>query len=399
MVLTRPDGVGPLSPENDAPLRFTRLRLENWRNFRQVEVDLQARTFIVGPNASGKTNLLDSLRFLGDIVSGGGFQTAVDSRSGVSAIRSFYAPKHSDIEVEVTLGTDEEPELWAYKIRFNQDSQRQPRVKKEVVERQGDTLLDRPDEDDEEDPELLTQTHLEQVNVNRRFRAVAQFMEEIRYSHLVPALVRDPDRYSSDKEDPHGGDFLNQIASTNQRVRDARLRRIQEALRIALPNLAELVFEKDETSGAAHLRARFGDEDENGTWQREDHLSDGTLRLLGLLWAAQDKRGPLLLEEPGLSLHAEIVRSIPQMLARIQQVRDRQILLTTHSTELLRDEGIGLDEVLLLIPTNEETRVQTASSVKEAEALLEHGSSLADIAIAKTRPGDSFQLPLMDWGE
>ena len=58
--------------------RLTQLKLENWRNFAQVETDLQRRAFLVGPNASGKSNFLDSLRFLRDIVSiGGGFQDAV----------------------------------------------------------------------------------------------------------------------------------------------------------------------------------------------------------------------------------------------------------------------------------------------------------------------------------
>lgn len=48
-------------------LRFTRLRLENWRNFRQVDVELAGRVFLVGPNASGKSNFLDAFRFLHDI--------------------------------------------------------------------------------------------------------------------------------------------------------------------------------------------------------------------------------------------------------------------------------------------------------------------------------------------
>ncbi|HET6382886.1 MAG TPA: AAA family ATPase [Armatimonadota bacterium] len=55
-------------------LQVTRLYLENWRNFTHVDVPLAQRVFLVGPNASGKSNLLDAFRFLHDIVSvGGGF--------------------------------------------------------------------------------------------------------------------------------------------------------------------------------------------------------------------------------------------------------------------------------------------------------------------------------------
>ena len=48
-------------------LRFAAVHLENWRNFTQVQVDLQRRVFLVGPNASGKSNLLDVFRFLHDL--------------------------------------------------------------------------------------------------------------------------------------------------------------------------------------------------------------------------------------------------------------------------------------------------------------------------------------------
>jgi len=51
-------------------LRFTHLSLENWRTFSQVAVALQGRAFLVGPNASGKSNFLDVFRFLQNIVAG-----------------------------------------------------------------------------------------------------------------------------------------------------------------------------------------------------------------------------------------------------------------------------------------------------------------------------------------
>ena len=36
--------------------------------------------------------------------------------------------------------------------------------------------------------------------------------------------------------------------------------------------------------------------------------------------------------------------------------------MSTHSADLLQDRGIGMDEVLLLIPANEGTKVQAAGS-------------------------------------
>ena len=45
----------------------TRLKLTNWRNFRKLDVQLREVTYVLGPNASGKSNLLDVFRFLRDV--------------------------------------------------------------------------------------------------------------------------------------------------------------------------------------------------------------------------------------------------------------------------------------------------------------------------------------------
>jgi ABC-type histidine transport system ATPase subunit len=107
-----------------------------------------------------------------------------------------------------------------------------------------------------------------------------------------------------------------------------------------------------------------------------------------------DGKGPLLLEEPELSLHPEIVQHIPQMIARIQRKSSRQIFVSTHSTDFLRDQGIGLDEVLLLLPTDEGTVVNVARDDNEIVHLLEGGLTMADAVFPKTRPQSAHQLPL-----
>lgn len=374
-------------------LRIRELRLQNWKNFVRVDVAIQDRVFLVGPNASGKSNLLDAIRFSRDLaVSGGGFQEAVERRGGVSAIRSLAARRYSDIEVEVEF-EEESGSRWVYTLAFHQDNQRRPLVRRERVCRDDLELLARPNEDDQADPARLTQTYLEQVNVNREFRELATFFASIRYLHIVPQLVREPDRSVGRSNDPFGGDFLEQVAETPDRTRNARLKKVQDALRVAVPQLEEIELWRD-VRGTPHLRGKYKHWRPQGAWQTEEQFSDGTLRLMGLLWVALEREGPLLLEEPELSLHPEIVRALPQMLARIQRRSERQIFLSTHSPDLLRDDGIGLDEVLLLIPGAEGTEVSLANSHEDIRDLVNGGLSLADVVIPKTRPDQSSQLAL-----
>ena len=375
-------------------LRFTHAYLENWRNFTRVDASLKRRVFIVGPNASGKSNLLDVFRFLNDIASiGGGLQQAVRGRGGVSRLRCLAARAYSDLVIRVRLGTDENDSAWEYELHLTQDNLRRPIIKKERVTRQGRDLLTRPDEADEEDPERRTQTHLEQVNVNKSFRDVAEFFASVRYRHVVPQLVREPDRSIGKSNDPYGGDFLEQIARTPENTRKARLKRIVDALRVAVPQLTELELARDER-GTPHLRGKYEHWRPQGAWQTEDQFSDGTLRLLGLLWALLDGGGPLLLEEPELSLHPEVVRFIPLLFASVQRRTGRQTIVSTHSPDLLRDEGIGLDEVLLLEPSDEGTSVKLASEFEDVVKLLEGGLDLPETILPRTSPARVRQLAL-----
>jgi hypothetical protein len=84
---------------------------------------------------------------------------------------------------------------WRYRLEFNQDSARRPVLRREEVWRESQKLLTRPNDQDRDDPQRLTQTHLEQVNANKDSRVVAESLAQVRYLHLVPKLVRDRERY------------------------------------------------------------------------------------------------------------------------------------------------------------------------------------------------------------
>ncbi|MEA3415379.1 MAG: AAA family ATPase [Thermodesulfobacteriota bacterium] len=381
----------------------SRLILKNWRNFREVDVNLRERQFLVGPNASGKSNLLDVFRFLRDIAKpeGGGLQKAVKSRGGVSKIRSLAARRDPEIIVEIYLANspDEEP-IWHYAIGLKQETRgyRQPILSFERVSQGDKKLLDRPDSQDKEDLERLKQTFLEQVNTNAQFRDIARYLESVTYLHLVPQLLRHADTLQGRQleDDPFGQGFLDRVAKSQPRTQKSRLAKIEKALKIAVPQLKQLQFERDEDSGRPHLAALYSHWRPNAGWQREDQFSDGTLRLLALLWSLLEGDSLLLLEEPELSLNAGIIEQLSPLIYRMQRQRRRQVLISTHSEDLLRDKGIDGREVLLLTPDSEGTRVEIATKIKVALALLEAGLPIADAVLPRTRPGNVEQLGLFE---
>ena len=90
--------------------------------------------------------------------------------------------------------------------------------------------------------------------MNKEFREVAEFFSTVRYMHVVPQLIREPDRSVGRSNDPFGGDFLDQLAKTPIKTRESRLQRIQNALKIIVPQLKELKFELDVRTGVPHLK-------------------------------------------------------------------------------------------------------------------------------------------------
>ncbi|WP_045757604.1 AAA family ATPase [Xanthomonas albilineans] len=381
----------------------TELKLKNWMNFRAATVRFRERTFIVGANAAGKSNLIDVFRFLRDVArgaGGGGLAKALSERGGIKAIRCLAARKDPGIEIGVTFSDDVDgPIKWRYVLGLKNEGKGNNRdlvSYEQVWDATGRQILSRPDANDKTDPERLTQTHLEQVNSNREFREIADTLSQVRYLHLVPQLLKYAEQLGGYRleDDPFGQGFLEQVATSSERVRLSRLRRINEALRACVPQLGDLRFVKDEVTGRPHLEALYEHWRKNAGWQRESKFSDGTLRLLGLMWSLLDGDSLLLLEEPELSLNDAIVEKIPALVRKVQRstkVR-RQIILTTHSEAMLNQQGIDGREVVRLVPSAEGTRI--AELTKEEKIALEAGLTPAEVILNKARPNlsENFEL-------
>ena len=383
---------------------ITRLRLKNWRNFREVDVPLGSRTYLIGANASGKSNLLDVFRFLRTLAQteGGGLQKAPKERGGLRKLRSLHARHDPEIRIEVELSDSPECEVptWRYALAFKSEGKGQQRtlITEERVEHEGSLLLSRPTKDDRGDTERLTQTHLEQINNNAEFRAVVEHFSATTYLHLVPQLLKHGGEISPriPEHDPFGQGLMQRIAATPRKTRDARLRRIAQTLTQAIPLFSELRFEQDEVTGLWHLEANFTHWRVHGAWQREDQFSDGTLRLIGLLWALQEGDGLLLLEEPELSLNDGIVEHIPLLIDRVlrdrkKRLSSRQVLISTHN-EVLLSQVADVRAVLLIEPGANGSNVRSPTG-DELNA-MEHGLNPAETLLPKTRPQALDQLGL-----
>ena len=375
------------------------MKLHNWKNFQNCEVDLTERCFIIGANASGKSNFIDALRFLRDIAKqSGGLQTAVEERGGITKIRCLAARTQTNVSVTVELGNpDEEQNLWRYHLDFAHTGGGVIKSKVKIIAEEVYSyskkkyILRRNSKTEGEDEETLKYTHLEQATANRNFRELQTFFQNIEYLNVIPQMIRESSLIVSSftKEDCYGRNFLERLAKMNEKTRNSHFRKINEFLKIAVPQLEELQFVKDKM-GTPHLEARYVHWRTKGGRQQEEQFSDGTLRLIGFLFALLDNKGVILLEEPEINLHSGIISQIPEFISKIQWSKklksDSQILITTHSYDILSNSGISSDEVLLLQNTQKGTTIQKVSDIAEIKPILDQGLSIADAVIPYTKP-------------
>lgn len=389
-------------------MKLTHIAITNWRNFAHIEFDLSSRLFVVGPNSSGKTNLLAALRFLSDVARQGLVATS-EYLGGPS--RYIHAGADS---VSFSVSADVDTRQITYnlslrkvrviddfslgRIRLHPSSKGipedlleadqprilQPQVVVKPVSLSFDGLTTMeiagpPDEgqlEDEtafpvvddvfvEDEKLLIDG--EDVTgvpgtkrVSGSALSIRNMLSGIRYIHPNPKKMLE----RSDYYDPdHGTGFFQHAGRFSDQQLDAVVDRIRPIMASVVPEVPNLSYQR---MGLGREVVFYSDTPVHGASGVYSHeqFSEGTLRLLGMLFnlaTLPRDTSVVLIEEPETFLQASVVRSLPSLLAEIAMNRDVQMVISTHSPELIDSELVLPSQVLMLRSENGETTGQLLS--------------------------------------
>ena len=164
--------------------------------------------------------------------------------------------------------------------------------------------------------------------------------------------------------DDHGTGFFQLAGRFPATALDAVVARIRPIMAATVPEVPNLSYQRV----AGEEVVFYSDDPQSASsCSTHDQFSEGTLRLLGILFdlATLPRSTTLvLLEEPETFLQPSVVRSLPSFLAEVGYSKQVQMVITTHSPELLSDETIGADQVLLLRTTDKGT---TGELLSESE--------------------------------
>ena len=344
-------------------MKLTHIAITNWRNFAHIEFDLSSRLFVVGPNSSGKTNLLGALRFLGDI----GRRGLVAASEDLGGPDRYFRSGADSAAFVATFNDTQNSTEFALFLRLMSAGPKSTKrgsdadqtfafpMTDPLTGELNDRYLDvhqtitaggkKPTDEGESFP-------VEDEEAQRT--RVRQTLAGIRYIHPNPKkMLERSDRYDPD----HGTGFFQHVGRFSDQQLDAVVDRIRPIMASVVPEIPNLSYQRMGLGTEVVFYSDTPVRGASGVYSHEQ-FSEGTLRLLGMLFnlaTLPRDTSVVLIEEPETFLQASVVRSLPSLLAEVAMNRDVQMVISTHSPELIDSELVLPSQVLMLRSENGET--------------------------------------------
>lgn len=355
--------------------RIREVDVRNYKSIAQVKVGLEPFTVFVGRNGVGKSNLIDSLAFVQDCLSES-LEQAFRTRGGIGAVRrrSGGHPTHMGISLTIDFAD-------GVIAKYGFEIAAKPNEGFQVAHEKCEVRKFRFGSSECEDahvfevakgkfkqaiPGLRPQVQPDRLalfaaSATEEFRPVFDFLTSMRVYSVVPSRLRE-------LQEPDAGTFLKSDGSNAAAV----LKRLAEGSNGShrYETLCRLLSKI--VSGLERVEYRAVGQKETIQFKQDVgqkhpwgfnalNMSDGTLRALGLLLAVYQPGNPsvIAVEEPEATVHPAVMELIVGVLK--DAARERQILLTTHSPDMLDDKELDENSIRMVTLEQSKTLVCTLS--------------------------------------
>lgn len=364
-----------------------RVVLRSYKSIAQCDIRLQPLTYLVGQNGAGKSNFLDALHFVRDALTGS-LDNALSERGGLKEVRrrSSGHPNHMGIRIDFRL-MDGRQGWYALRIGALASGGHEVQNEECVIGGMGKGPFFRIAKgqlqgSSEATFPAVTNDRLALVAASglTAFRPVFDGLAAMGFYNLNPKIMRELQKPQDGRLLKSVGENIASVIHHLQRVAPDRMQFIKEYLqwvapmvqgleRIAIGPMETLEFRQDVT-GAQH------------PWRfLAQNMSDGTLRALGVLTALLQSNvdySPTLIgiEEPETALHPAASSALREVL--VQAARHTQVLVTSHSPDLLDDNSINADAILAVVSEGGETKIAPLDAASR-QMLREHLFSAGEL--------------------
>lgn len=375
------------------------IQIRNYKSLADVDVRLGPLTVLVGPNGSGKSNFIDVLAFVRQCLEGS-IELAFKSRGGIGAVRrrSGGHPTHIGIRLGLRLSKRTSAE---YAFEIAAKPAERFRVAQErcvLFDARGDVHRFEIRDGVFKDPipGIRSQVAADRLalfaaSATEEFRPVYDFLTAMRVYSVNPQRLRE-------LQEPDPGDFLqpdgSNAAAVLKRIAEQRPKDDYQRLCRLLGKVVEGIESVEHHSlgkmETLRFRQAIGLKD---PWRFEAlNMSDGTLRVLGLLLAVYQpgEISVVGIEEPEATVHPAVAELVIEVL--MDAARERQVVLTTHSPDLLDFKALDDRQIRavtmedgksLIAPVDPFTRQAIRERLYTPGELLRNGELRGDLAAAR----------------
>lgn len=337
--------------------------IKHFKSLDDVHVQFSPITVVVGPNGVGKSNFVDALKFFRDIASDG-LDHAVINREGIDRIRQNHKSRPYNIGMQFAFTPNEvddegpanyhlvlsgkegdyrvESEFADYVTKsfwINEETQEQDSKSFRTSfdrKRDGEIKIDGKSYKNKIRPDVVALG--QSVDFDDLGAPIANFATRWRFCSLYPNTLRRLSPPVKEKTLSEDGSNWASIVRSLKRTKTGReaLERIAEVMRATVPGYRDISV----SAAGSYLVPRIsivGDGEDGGKEQLFDpvQLSDGTLRVFGILLALYQQPPPplLVIEEPEQTVHPGV---LPALAEAFKEAAERtQIIITTHSPHLV----------------------------------------------------------------
>ena len=351
------------------PRTITRVALRNYKSIAACDVELAPMTILVGPNGAGKSNFLDALRFTAQALRFS-LDHALRERGGIKEVRrrSRGHPNHFGVRLDFRL--PEATGWYAFEVGARPKGGYVVREEECVVKARGQWAGDffRVSGGQVESSSSVhppgaggDRLYLVPMAGHPAFRPVYDALVGMGFYNFHPEQIRE-------LQSPDPGDLLNpdgsNIASVLVRLKSGApevAARIDEYLaKVVLGTLGAEPKTVGPKLTLEFLQKVRGD---RHPWRfLADNVSDGTLRVLGMLVALYQGVVPesgsarlIGIEEPSSALHPAAAGVLADVL--LEASERIQVIVTSHSSDLLDRETIPAESLLAVIQQDGVTRL------------------------------------------
>lgn len=355
-----------------------RVHVKNYKSLASTVVDLDRFTALVGPNGSGKSNFVDALRFVSECLQRS-ITLALQNRGGINAVRrhSRGHPTHFGFRMLIDLGESALGD-YSFEIAARPEGGFQVRRERCVVH---PAVMGQPYSYQVENGQFTQEVPgirpkiesdrlaLSVISALEELRPVYDFLTSMRFYSLVPDQIRQ-------LQEPDAGEVLNRDGSNAAAVLREIQRRRPDAYKRLCRLLSKVVPGTDQAEylslGQKETLRFKQDVGDTALWNFNAlSMSDGTLRALGILLAIYQVSNPpfIAIEEPEATIHPGALDVVIDILT--EGASSSQILITTHSPDVLDNRKIHDNELRIVTSERGRTLISTVSPVSR-EVIRDH---------------------------